>query len=62
MTAARLTKEEEAKMSHDKIGPKERMLREMREQRFARKPSKVELRERVAKIKAVPKNRSRRGR
>jgi ribosomal protein S21 len=49
-------------MSHDKIGPKERMLREMREQRFARKPSKVELRERVAKIKAVPKNRSRRGR
>lgn len=49
-------------MSHDKIGPKERALREMREQKYS-KPSATKLREKIARIKAVPKNpANRRGR
>lgn len=48
--------------SSDKIGPKERALREMREQRYA-KPPATELRKKIAKIKAIPKNpANRRGR
>lgn len=49
-------------MSHDKIGPKEKMLREMRERNVAKRPSATELRSRVAKIKAVKPNKNRRGR
>lgn len=47
--------------SSDKIGPKERMLREMREQRYA-KPSATKLREKIARIKVSPKVKNRRGR
>lgn len=46
-------------MSHDKIGPKERMLREMREARFAKPkvspPSTSELREKIAAVKPKAK-------
>ena len=48
-------------MSHDKIGPKEKALRELREQRFA-KPTATKLRERIAKIKPVRNMAKRKGR
>ena len=49
-------------MSHDKIGPKEQALREMRQHRFARKPSHTELKGKIAKIKPSPRIKNRRGR
>mgnify|MGYP001390846664 CR=1 FL=1 len=53
-------------MSHDKIGPKEAMLRRQREERFATKnskrPSASDLRNQVSKIKPMTKKGGRRGR
>ena len=47
-------------MSHDKIGPREQQLREMRERRFAernaKKPSVADLRSKVAKVKPMARN------
>lgn len=48
-------------MSHDKIGPKEKMLREMREAQFvAKKPSTTDLRKKIAAV--VPKAKKQGGR
>jgi hypothetical protein len=51
-------------MSHEKIGPKEAMLRSMREHKAAKikKPSAPDLRKQVAKIKMITKHGGRRGR
>jgi hypothetical protein len=53
-------------MSHDQIGPKERQLREMREQRAAnkgpKKPSTSDLRKMIGKTKPMGKKTGRRGR
>lgn len=53
-------------MSHDKIGPKEAMLRRQREEKFAskqnRKLSASDLRNQVSKIKPMTKKAGRRGR
>ncbi len=53
-------------MSHDKVGPREKQLRELREARFAdrnaRKPSVADLRNKVAKVKPMTKHGGKRGR
>lgn len=52
-------------MSHDKVGPREQQLRELRERRFAerntRKPTVADLRGKVADVKVKPRKDSRKG-
>jgi hypothetical protein len=53
-------------MSHDKIGPKEQMLRNMRESSAtkakSKRPSVSDVRTKIAKIKPVTRHGGKRGR
>lgn len=48
-------------MGHEKVGPKEAAQRLLRDQKYA-KPSKADLRSKIAKIRPMTKQTGRRGR